>query len=269
MTNDPTVSGAPPTLRFERWLAGSVDRVWRAITDEAEMAPWFPARVVGDRSVGADLEFPFDGGEAETFVGKVVEWSPPHVFAFTWHGDLLRFELSPDGDGARLVFTQTIHHMSEAARTAAGWYVCLANLSFTVDGIEPDPDAWHAKYLEYLRTLGAPIGDIDGETTVYDRLHFVGPSALEACFADPGSWGCDDLAGATIAAEAKPWGSTYRVTVPTTEATEAARWHGLLTQLDMLLASGQLVIDETWEDLIDAYENQEVIVRRPDQGNPI
>src|SRR5215211_1259069 len=46
-----------PALRFERRYAHPLERVWRAVTDPAEMAAWFPSNVEGERAVGAELVF--------------------------------------------------------------------------------------------------------------------------------------------------------------------------------------------------------------------
>ena len=35
-------------LTFERRLAHSVERVWRAVTEPAELAHWFPSAMSGD-----------------------------------------------------------------------------------------------------------------------------------------------------------------------------------------------------------------------------
>ena len=36
-----------PALRFERYLAHSVERVWRAVSEPAELERWFPPRQTG------------------------------------------------------------------------------------------------------------------------------------------------------------------------------------------------------------------------------
>ena len=54
------------------------------------------------------------------FRGRVVVYDPPKVFSFTWGGELLRFELAPDGAGTLLVFTQVLSHPSVAARNGVG-----------------------------------------------------------------------------------------------------------------------------------------------------
>src|SRR6266550_3193745 len=89
-------------VRFERRLAHPPERVWRAVTEQAELAKWFPARpeVEGERQVGAKLRFVYPKGEAPTEHGEIVELDEPRLFAFTWRSSrpggageqLLRFE---------------------------------------------------------------------------------------------------------------------------------------------------------------------------------
>src|SRR5688572_29308652 len=45
-----------PALRFERRLPHSVDRVWRAVSDPAEMKQWFVATVDWTPAVGETIE---------------------------------------------------------------------------------------------------------------------------------------------------------------------------------------------------------------------
>ena len=175
------------TITFERRLAVPIERAWRAVTDEDEMRAWFPSRVLGERKVGAALSFPFDDGEADTFEGEVTEWSPPNVFAFTWSGDRLRIELTPDGDAAtRLVFSQTLQHRTEAARTSSGWHFCLANLDAHLGGIAPDPDAWKSLYAEYLDVMGPPMAEPKQQWSMtWERMHFVSPTRVWECLTQP------------------------------------------------------------------------------------
>jgi uncharacterized protein YndB with AHSA1/START domain len=91
-------------LRLERRYRHPVERVWRAISEPAELAQWFPA--------DAPME--------------VVERDAPHRLLATWFGDTLRFELRPDGPGCVLVFTHEFAERDVAARTAAGWDRCFA-----------------------------------------------------------------------------------------------------------------------------------------------
>ena len=82
--------GDRPALSFERRLAHSVERVWRAVTDPAELAHWFPGRVSGQVAPGGRLSFEFPDGGPPALEGEVVELEPPRRFAFTWGDDILR-----------------------------------------------------------------------------------------------------------------------------------------------------------------------------------
>jgi uncharacterized protein YndB with AHSA1/START domain len=175
-----------PTIRFERRLRAPLERVWRAVTDEEEMRAWFPARVVGERKVGAPLRFPFEGGEADTFDGEVTVWEPMRAFAFTWNGDELRLELEEDGDATRLVFTQSIPHRTEAARTSSGWHFCLANLDAHLGGTAPAGDEWKPLYFQYLERMGPPLPRVTEQVAwTWERVHHVSPARLWECLTDP------------------------------------------------------------------------------------
>jgi uncharacterized protein YndB with AHSA1/START domain len=144
-----TIAGKP-AVRFERVYPHPIERVWRMVTVPEEMAAWFPSTVEVDLREGGEMRFTFPEHEVEPMDGRVVELDPPFVFAFLWGKDLLRFDLSAEGDGCRLVLTQQLGSEDEAARNAAGWHVCLDKLG----GVESD---WEPLYEEYERR-GLPSG---------------------------------------------------------------------------------------------------------------
>src|SRR6266550_4009539 len=140
-------------IRFERHLRHPVERVWRAVTEPAELAHWFPGEVDVDLTVGGKITFTqpdldIDPELTPTY-GEVTELDPPLLFAFTWGDQPLRFELMPDGDGCVLVFTQTFDNRAAAPRFAAGWTVCLANLDAALDGATPASGDWHDLHERY------------------------------------------------------------------------------------------------------------------------
>jgi uncharacterized protein YndB with AHSA1/START domain len=151
-----------PTLRFERRLAHPVEKVWMAITDPAELTHWFPQDLDGSFAPGARLRFVFRGepptlgGEViEDFKGEVLEIDPPRMVAYSWGEDILRWTLTPDGDGCLLVFTDTIGELGKAARDGAGWHVCLDALGARLDGSPPAPqDGWQELYEGYAQSFG-------------------------------------------------------------------------------------------------------------------
>jgi uncharacterized protein YndB with AHSA1/START domain len=257
-----TIDGKP-ALRFERTYQHPMERVWRAISDSAEMAKWFPSNVEGERAVGAALTFVDDAQRAAArdageptrddgpmFRGTVVTYDPPKVFSFTWGGEVLRFELLPDGDGTRLVFTQLLSHQSVAARTASGWHMCLGALDRLLDAApEDEAVSWTDVYDDYLDRLGPELGTVDESGAMtWERSTHVAPDRVRTATSDPAelpAWGASEHAGEPVHwdLEATPHGTLYRLTHDTAglDAKTAATWHALLIQLDMYLAAGQLV----------------------------
>jgi uncharacterized protein YndB with AHSA1/START domain len=282
MTSDGTlltVDGRP-TLRFERRFRQPITRVWRAISAPDEMGAWFPSEVVGERAVGAELVFDDEAqrtaareageptrDDGPPFLGRVVVHDPPRVFSFTWGGELLRFELTPDGDGTVLVFTQVLSHQSVAARNGAGWHACLDALAAALDGPAPDAgeatggmDDGLAVYHRYVERIGPELGHPDGRGAVtWERASHVDPDRVREATSDPreiAAWGAAEQDRGPLHWDVEPaeHGSTFRLTHDAVgdDAALAAEWHALLVQLDMYLAAGMLVpVDpKTW---VDAY----------------
>lgn len=166
-----TVEGRA-VLRFERRLAHPRQKVWRAITEPAELEHWFPAAMEGDREVGAPLRFVHAGGEGPTLEGEVTEFDPPRVFAFSWGESLLRLELRPDPDGCTLVFTQTFDELPSAASYAVGWETCLDALARALDGTpveRPVPDRYARAARGLRRALRSSRGHRGGRGRRLDR----------------------------------------------------------------------------------------------------
>lgn len=171
-----TVDGRA-VLRFERRLSHPPEKVWRAITEQAQLDHWFPAAVEGERAVGAALRFVFREDEAPAQEGRITELDEPRVFAFTWAESLLRMELRPDGDGCILVFTQTFDERPSAGSYAVGWETCLEALALALDGTPREhhmPDRYADRHEAYVESFGLLEGTVqqapDGWTVRFDRL---------------------------------------------------------------------------------------------------
>ena len=157
-----TVDGRP-AVRFERRLAHPREAVWRMVTDPAELKHWFPSEVELELRVGGPMRFVFSPDDV--YEGEVLELDEPSVFAFRWGEDMLRFELEPDGDHTRLTLLHVLYTEGEdaAAKTAAGWHLCLDLMERRLAGeqVEPPPPgptpAWQARYDEYV-ARGFPAG---------------------------------------------------------------------------------------------------------------
>jgi uncharacterized protein YndB with AHSA1/START domain len=167
MTNTTLLTtGERPAVRLERHLPDPPAVVWRALTDRDQLRSWFPCDVIvegGRWEVGASISFPFPPEMIEmTLSGQVLTVDEPNVLAFTWGDDVLRFELSPDGGGTRLVLVDELPAGS-AARNAAGWEVCLDRLA----GLEPAADVWQPRFEAYSAAFTPALGPQEGPPPGY------------------------------------------------------------------------------------------------------
>jgi uncharacterized protein YndB with AHSA1/START domain len=155
-----------PAVRFERTYPHPPERVWAAITEPGELAHWFPSAVSLEPRVGGTVTFSGDpNAEAES--GSVLAYDPPRVLAYTWGGDELHFRLDATGSGGcTLTLVNVLETRDAAARNAAGWTVCLAELDKHLSGVVADgphsatAQPWEPLYDAYVAAgmpAGAPI----------------------------------------------------------------------------------------------------------------
>lgn len=116
-----------PILHFKRQFDHPVERVWRALTEDAELSAWSPWNVQVAPVPGGTITMTFPGAPSgET--GTVLEAQPPHLFTFSGHGETLRFQLSSHEGGCLMVLTHTIADPGHTPYTAAGYHICLDQL---------------------------------------------------------------------------------------------------------------------------------------------
>jgi uncharacterized protein YndB with AHSA1/START domain len=152
-----------PAVRFQRRYPHPVERLWAAVTEPGELAHWFPSTVRIEPRAGGTIAFS-DDPHVEPSSGTVLMFDPPHRLAFTWGGDELHFELSPVGDSScELTLINVLQARDTAARNAAGWSVCLAELGKHVSGAvaggphSDTAESWRVHYDGYLAD-GLPSG---------------------------------------------------------------------------------------------------------------
>jgi len=127
-----TLSDGRVALRFERRLAHPREKVWRALTEVDQLRRWFVEILDYDR-----CRLAFASGASLTFVanglpdghGEVTVYQPPAVLEYTWAGETLRFELTQDGEGCVLVFTNVVDDPGTAAAVTSGWRTGLERLA--------------------------------------------------------------------------------------------------------------------------------------------
>jgi uncharacterized protein YndB with AHSA1/START domain len=168
-------AGDTSVLRYRRRLAHPQEKVWRALTEDAHLAGWFPTTVEGIRSTGAALRFSFRESEGEPFDGEMLVFEPHTLMEMRWADDILRFELESEPNQAGCVLRLTVRfpEHGKAARDAAGWHVCLEQLAHVCDSTEPrwkPPDRWREVHHGYVERLG-PEASAIGPPEEWERVH--------------------------------------------------------------------------------------------------
>lgn len=115
---------------LERRLKQPVEKAWAALTVPERVADWFTHAEIEPRVGGRySLRFSEDDYGMD---GVITAFDPPRLFAHTWphetHPDsIVRYELTPDGDGCRLILTQTAIGRP-AFNALPGWHTFLEAL---------------------------------------------------------------------------------------------------------------------------------------------
>jgi uncharacterized protein YndB with AHSA1/START domain len=150
-----------PAVRFERIYPQSVERVWRSISEPAEIRQWFPSPEVSIDVEARTITLAGDPHSPDASTTRVLVWEPPHRFSFEWDTDELHFTLSEHEGGTRLVLVNLLSTDGAASRNAPDWEMCLGHLDRVVAGTwAPSPSDGSMEefvpVLEKYRSRGLP-----------------------------------------------------------------------------------------------------------------
>ena len=149
------------SLVLVKELRHSPERIWRALTDPAELREWAPFDADGNLGIaGTTVKLSTVGTPApmisETLIRRAIA---PKVLEFRWGDGELRWELEEFGGGTRL----TLWHSIEPryiAMGAAGWHICFDVLDQALSGtpigriVGPETmkfEGWQRLNAEYAR----------------------------------------------------------------------------------------------------------------------
>lgn len=148
-------------LRFERVFSYPITRVWAALTESDRLVEWLAPGEIELRPGGRALLRFTNGGSV--IDSTVIAVDPPQLLEYSWTaeaGDFgsVRWELSSENGGTRLVLTHTVPESASAfgPSALAGWQTHLDQLVAALDG-HPIPwsrDYWQALHDHYERTWG-------------------------------------------------------------------------------------------------------------------
>ena len=154
------------SVTFIRSYPVPASDVWDAVSTSEGFEGWFPSAVVIDHAAGT-VTLSGDPRQASSATTeRITEWEPPLRWAFEWGEDTLEFRVEGSEADAELTLRNWLGDRNAAARNAAGWHVCLAELALKLGGSEPGGPhrngalAWQPLYDAYVREglpFGAPI----------------------------------------------------------------------------------------------------------------
>jgi uncharacterized protein YndB with AHSA1/START domain len=105
-------------------------RVFRALTDGAELARWWPKAARSEARLGGRLVLSwFDGGEMSTAFS---EWEPDRAVGYPFYDEHLRFELHERGEDTELVIAHRCGH-DASIHIAQSWGFLKANLKSVIE----------------------------------------------------------------------------------------------------------------------------------------
>ncbi len=123
------------TLVLVRQLRHSPEKVWRALTDPAQLREWAPFDADGNMGIaGSTVKLNTVGTPtpliSETSIKRADE---PNVLEYRWGDGDLRWELEDFGGGTRLTLWHNIDRRY-ISMGAAGWHICLDVLDHALSG---------------------------------------------------------------------------------------------------------------------------------------
>ncbi|MCJ7996612.1 SRPBCC family protein [Rhizobium cremeum] len=160
----------PATLKIERILPGSAERVWSYLTDGELRRKWLAAGTM-QMNAGTPFELVWRNDELTDPPGKrpdafpeeqrmqsrIIEVDPPRRLVFSWgeRGEV-SFTLEPKGSEVLLtVIHRRISDRTNEIMIGAGWHMHLEVLAAVLSGGRSEPfwDGWARLCREYERRL--------------------------------------------------------------------------------------------------------------------
>jgi len=162
----------PATLKIERLLPGTIERVWEYLTrsdlrrqwlaaGEMEMKAGTPFELTwrNDELTDPPGERPAGFGEEHRMQSRIVECDPPRKLTIAWSGSgNVSFELVQKGDEVLLtVIHRRLPDRATLLKHAAGWHMHRDVLVARAGGDEPAPfwDGWSRLMKEYDQQVPA------------------------------------------------------------------------------------------------------------------
>ena len=157
------------TLILVRELRHPPEKVWKALTDPADLREWAPFDAGASLSaVGKTVKLTTVGAPTPRVTDTTVKRADaPKMLEYNWGGFDMRWQLEALDSGTRLTLWTNIGHRF-ISMGAAGWHICFDVLDRLLSG-QPigrmvGPDAmkfggWQQLNAEYARQFGVETPD--------------------------------------------------------------------------------------------------------------
>lgn len=165
MSEQLTSKDGRTVLRMERALGHPPEKVWRALTEPAQLAEWFPAVVELDLRLDGRIEFTFPEGEDDFIedpdnTGVIRAYDPPRLLEYTWGTEIQRWELSPTDTGCLLTLTATYDDHAGSASFTSGWTICMDALDRVLGGGQVPERDYAELHEHFVKVYGLDQGQV-------------------------------------------------------------------------------------------------------------
>ncbi|MEO3945831.1 SRPBCC family protein [Gorillibacterium sp. CAU 1737] len=140
--------------RFKRHFAHQVEEVWSYLVENDKLRQWFPELQVADLREGEVIRFHMGDDRFEEM--NILSFASRSVLEYTWGEDRVRFELTPEPGGSRLLLVESLGKLTDhTPRDLAGWHVCLEVIKALLEGrpVEGRRSQWEERYRDYSQLV--------------------------------------------------------------------------------------------------------------------
>jgi uncharacterized protein YndB with AHSA1/START domain len=168
-------------LRMERALAHPPEKVWRALTDPAELAHWYPALVEADLRLDGAITFTFADDDEDSIgpeydnTGVIHAYEPPRLLEFTWGSEVQRWEVEPTDSGCVLKLTSTYDDRPGSASYTSGWILCLDALDQTLGGNSIPRESYQVLHEHFVKVFGLDAGEKQADGSIRFERQLTAP----------------------------------------------------------------------------------------------
>lgn len=137
------------TVTYKRESKHSVERLWQAITDPAELGSWMGGAATVDLRVGGRYEIDF-AGEDGVLDGILVRVEDARRLGYVWGWSYVEWFIEPAADGCRYTFVQNglADRGEDEEGLPAGWHEFFERLDDHLAGAKRSETEHKARWME-------------------------------------------------------------------------------------------------------------------------